>query len=116
MFIELTRILVMFWRYRHIYVSALKPTKNIGEQIMRKIILTVTMSLALTVSALCGETPISGVAGCAPGLWYPESQVCCMPGLECPAGLSAPDQPVKEDSTFSDTAFAKVILYFLNIY
>lgn len=83
---------------------------------MRKIILTVAMSLALTFSVSAGEIPISGVAGCAPGLWYPESQVCCMPGLECPVGRPAPDQPVKGDSTPSDMVLAKVILYFLNIY
>lgn len=83
---------------------------------MRKIILTVTLSLALTISAVAGETPIAGVAGCAPGLWYPISQVCCMPGEYCPVGRPAPEQPVKDDSTLTDMAVARVILYFLNIY
>ena len=83
---------------------------------MRKIILTVVMSLALTVSVSAGEIPMSGVAGCAPGLWYPESQVCCMPNEYCPVGRPAPDQPVKDDSTILDLVLTKAILYFLNIY
>jgi hypothetical protein len=39
-----------------------------------------------------------------------------MPGEQCPEGRSAPDQPVKNDTTASDTVLARVILYFLNIY
>ncbi len=83
---------------------------------MRKIILTVTLSLIVSISALAGEVPISGVVGCAPGLWYPDSMVCCMPGEQCPEGRSAPDQQVKKDPTLSDAALTRVILYFLKIY
>ena len=73
---------------------------------MRKIFLTISLSLALTVCCLAGgNTPITGVAGCAPGLWYPESQVCVL-------DLSAPVQTGKEQPTFMDevlvTAFLKI--------
>ncbi len=53
---------------------------------MKKMIKTFLLVLALTfvVLATTGDIPIPGVAGCAPGLWYPESQVCCYPGLACP--------------------------------
>jgi hypothetical protein len=36
-----------------------------------------------------GHIPIGGYAGCEGGVWYPESQVCCVPGQECPVGRSA---------------------------
>ena len=84
---------------------------------MRKIFLTVVLSLALTVSAVAdGETPISGVQGCAPGLWYPISQICCMPGLECPVERSAPATAVIPESSTSDTMLVKIVLMIKNIF
>ena len=72
---------------------------------MRKILLTISLSLALTASSFAGEIPMTGVVGCAPGLWYPESQVCVL-------DLSAPVQTGKEQPTFMDevlvTAFLKI--------
>lgn len=76
---------------------------------MKKIFLTVSLSLALTVSAFAGDTPIAGYAGCAPGLWYPESQVCVV-------GRPAPDQTEKQELSFSDNMLIKVILYINDIF
>jgi hypothetical protein len=82
---------------------------------MRKTFLTIALSLALTVSAVAdGETPISGVQGCAPGLWYPISQVCCMPGLECPVGRPAPAPTEKPETPFSDAVLFKIFLIIRN--
>jgi hypothetical protein len=58
---------------------------------MRKIFLTLILSLALAAFANAGETPITGFAGCAPGLWYPESQVCVY-GLSAPVEITKPEQ------------------------
>ncbi|HEV7644792.1 MAG TPA: hypothetical protein VGO50_12675 [Pyrinomonadaceae bacterium] len=54
---------------------------------MKKMIKTFLLVLALTfvVLATTGDIPIPGVQGCAPGLWYPESHICCMPTEFCPA-------------------------------
>jgi hypothetical protein len=72
---------------------------------MRKIFLTLTLSLTLAAFANAGETPISGFAGCAPGLWYPESQVCVY-------GLSAPvETPKPEQSTILDTLAIRAFLH-----
>jgi hypothetical protein len=76
---------------------------------MKKTLLTIALSLVLTVSAIAdGETPITGVQGCAPGLWYPISQVCCMPGLECPVGRPAPAATEKPEITLSDAMLVKI--------
>jgi len=69
---------------------------------MKKIFSTVSLSLALTASSFAGEIPIAGFAGCAPGLWYPERQVCVY-GLETPK---------PEESTNFDTTLVRA---FLNI-
>lgn len=71
---------------------------------MRKIFLTVSLSLALTVSSFGGNTPIAGVAGCAPGLWYPESQVCVLE-RSAPVEITKPEQ-----STIFETALIRAIL------
>jgi hypothetical protein len=84
---------------------------------MKKTFLTLTLSVALTLSTLAGEIPISGYEGCAPGLWYPISQICCMPDVECPVGgRPAPDQPIKEGSVITSLDVVRVILYFRNIF
>lgn len=58
---------------------------------MRKTIIALVLALTFTVNTLAdGNTPIMGYAGCPGGLWYPISQVCCMPGEQCPAGRAAP--------------------------
>jgi hypothetical protein len=72
---------------------------------MRKIFLTLTLSLALAASVTAGEIPITGFAGCAPGLWYPESQVCVFP-------FSPQAEPVKPQSTIWDTMLIEALLYF----
>lgn len=72
---------------------------------MRKLFLTISLSLALTVSNFAGEIPIAGVVGCAPGLWYPESEVCVV-------GLADPSEIEPKEPTFTDTILAKAILYF----
>jgi hypothetical protein len=83
---------------------------------MRKTFLTISLLLAITLVANAGETPIAGYAGCAPGLWYPESQVCCMPGLECPVGRLAPTGDIKVEPKTGDTIWIKVILSFRNFF
>lgn len=84
---------------------------------MKKILLTIALSTSLSISAFAGETPIVGFEGCAPGLWYPISQICCMPNEECPVGRSvAVDQTVKDTSVISSLDVARVILYFRNIF
>lgn len=83
---------------------------------MKKTLLTLTLSLSLTLSTFAGEIPITGYEGCAPGLWYPISQVCCMPDLECPVGRQASIQPIKDESVISSLDVVKVILYFRNIF
>jgi hypothetical protein len=91
-FIELTRILVRIMAMPFLSQSRHHiPTKNIGDRIMRKIFLTVLLSLALVASSFAGDTPIMGVAGCAPGLWYPESQVC-VPQLSFPVETPKPER------------------------
>jgi hypothetical protein len=54
---------------------------------MKKVFKTFLLVIAITFAALAttGDIPIPGVEGCAPGLWYPESQVCCNPAVQfCP--------------------------------
>jgi hypothetical protein len=76
---------------------------------MRKIFLTVSLSLALVASSFAGDTPIAGVVGCAPGLWYPESHVCVY-------DLSAPVEITKqEQSTISDTLLIRAFLHIRNM-
>ena len=73
---------------------------------MRKIFLTVSLFLALTGSTFAeGNTPIAGYAGCAPGLWYPESQVC-VNGLSAQVEITKPDE-----STIFDTTLVGVFLH-----
>jgi hypothetical protein len=64
---------------------------------MKKIFLTVSLSLAFTVSSFAGDTPVTGVVGCAPGLWYPESQVCVQQ-LSAPVETTKPEQPTILDA------------------
>lgn len=75
---------------------------------MRKIILILTLSLALAASVTPGELPITGFAGCAPGLWYPESRICVDP-------LSPQIEPVKAASTL-DTALIQALFYFRTMF
>ena len=65
---------------------------------MKKILLTISLSLILTVSGFAGEIPITGVAGCAPGLWYPESQVCVF-DLAAPIQTPGPAEPTILDNS-----------------
>lgn len=76
---------------------------------MRKIILTLTLSLAFAAPVTAGEVPISGLVGCAPGLWYPESQVCVFP-------LSPKSEPVKADSPILDITLIEALFYFRTIF
>jgi hypothetical protein len=64
---------------------------------MRKILLTVSFSLALTISGFAGDIPMTGFAGCAPGLWYPESHVCVYE-LSVPVEITKPEQPTILDA------------------
>jgi hypothetical protein len=43
---------------------------------VRKIFLMISLTLAIAAYSFAGDIPITGVTGCAPGLWYPESRVC----------------------------------------
>lgn len=70
---------------------------------MKKIFLSVTLSIVLTASALAGDIPITGVQGCAPGLWYPESQVCVM--------QKAAAQQGKPEPTFIENLMIKAVLF-----
>jgi hypothetical protein len=72
---------------------------------MRKILLTVSFSLALTISGFAGDIPMTGVAGCAPGLWYPESHVCVYE-LSAPVEITKPKQ-----STVMNTLAVKAFLH-----
>jgi hypothetical protein len=73
---------------------------------MRKFFLTVSLSLALAGSTFAeGNTPIAGIAGCAPGLWYPESHVCVYE-LSAPVEITKPKQ-----STVMDTLAVKAFLH-----
>lgn len=56
---------------------------------MKKIILALPLILSFAIFASAGDTPAMGYSGCPGGAWYPDSQVCCMPNQECPAGRSA---------------------------
>jgi hypothetical protein len=72
---------------------------------MRKFFLTVSLCLFFTISGFAGDIPMTGITGCAPGLWYPESQVCV-------GGLSAPVEPTKpEQSTILDMLAIKGFLH-----
>ena len=73
---------------------------------MRKFFLTISLFLALAASILAeGNTPMSGFAGCAPGLWYPESHVCVYE-LSAPVEITKPEQ-----SAISDTMLLKAFLH-----
>jgi hypothetical protein len=76
---------------------------------MKKILLTVSLFLVFATTSFAGEIPISGVAGCAPGLWYPESQVCVLE-------RTAPNQTEKQEPSFLDTLMVKAILYIKDIF
>jgi hypothetical protein len=105
-FIGVTIIIVKIMAMmRFFQVSASQSDKNIGDKIMRKIFLTVSLSVALAATSYAGDTPIAGVTGCAPGLWYPESQVCVY-------GLSAPVEiPKPEQSTNLETILLRTFLH-----
>jgi hypothetical protein len=76
---------------------------------MRKILSTVSISLALAVSSFAGGViPISGFAGCENGLYYPDTG-------ECVLSLTAPNSTGKQGPIFSDTSLIRVILHFRNI-
>jgi hypothetical protein len=62
------------------------------------------------ITGLDGHIPIGGYAGCEGGFWYPESQVCCIPGQECIAGRSAPSNNAKNN------ILSGLINVFRNIY
>jgi len=77
---------------------------------MRKIFLTISLFLALAASILAeGNTPMSGFAGCAPGLWYPESHVCVYE-LSAPVEITKP-----EPSTILDAITIKAFLHIRNM-
>jgi len=76
---------------------------------MRKVVLTVSLFLVLSASGFAGgNIPIAGIAGCAPGLYYPDTG-------ECVLDLSAPVQRIKEDPVFSETSLIGAILSFRDI-
>jgi hypothetical protein len=73
---------------------------------MRKFFLTVSISLALTVSVFAGGlVPISGFAGCENGLYYPENG-------ECVVGLAQSNSDGKQGPVFSETTLIGAILSF----
>ena len=73
---------------------------------MKKIFLTLSLSLALTVSSLAGgNIPISGFAGCENGLYYPDTG-------ECVVGLAQSNYDGKQDLLFSDVSLIRAILSF----
>jgi hypothetical protein len=79
---------------------------------MKKTILTLLLSLIFTFSTLAGDTPITGYAGCPGGAWYPNSQICCLPGEQCPAGRSA----TVSSGTTKNTVLVELIMMLKNIY
>jgi len=73
---------------------------------MRKIFLTISLSLALTVSSFAGGViPISGFTGCENGLYYPDTG-------ECVAGLVPSNSDGKQDPVFADISLIGAILSF----
>jgi hypothetical protein len=73
---------------------------------MRKIFLTISLSLALTVSSFAGGViPISGFTGCENGLYYPDTG-------ECIAGLASSNSDAKQGPIFSETSLIGAILSF----
>ena len=72
---------------------------------MRKFFLTLSFSLALTISGFAGDIPMTGIAGCAPGLWYSESHVCVYE-LSAPVEITKPEQ-----STILDTLLLRTFLH-----
>jgi hypothetical protein len=73
---------------------------------MRKIFLTVLLSLLIASSGFAGGViPISGFAGCENGLYYPDTG-------ECVAGLAPSNSDGKQDPVFSETALIRAILSF----
>jgi hypothetical protein len=79
---------------------------------MKKKIMALLLALIFTSYTFAGDTPIMGYAGCEGGLWYPIAQICCMPDLECPVGLSAP----VSSATTKDTILVELISMLKNIY
>lgn len=76
---------------------------------MRKIFLTLSLSLALTASVFAGGlVPITGFAGCENGLYYPDTG-------ECVVGLAPSDSTGKTDSSFSEMGLIAGILSFQDI-
>ena len=75
---------------------------------MRKIFLTVLLSLTFAISGFAGGvTPISGFAGCD-GLYYPDTG-------ECVAQLAPSDPGGKQRSVFSESNLIGAILSFRDI-
>jgi len=73
---------------------------------MKKITLTISLSLVLTASAFAGGViPIAGFAGCENGLYYPDTG-------ECVAGLASSNSDGKQGQIFSDTSLIGAILSF----
>jgi hypothetical protein len=73
---------------------------------MRKIFLTLSLSLALTVSVFAGGlVPITGFTGCENGLYYPDTD-------ECVAGLAPSNSDGKQGPVFSETSLIGAILSF----
>lgn len=77
---------------------------------MRKITLTISLSMVLAASALAGGfIPIAGFAGCENGLYYPDTG-------ECVAGLAQQSNSAgKQGPIFSDTSLIRAILSFRNM-
>jgi hypothetical protein len=73
---------------------------------MRKLTLTILLSLTLTISGLAGgNIPIAGFAGCENGLYYPDTG-------ECVAGLAPSNSDGKQGPVFSETTLIGAILSF----
>ena len=73
---------------------------------MRKITLTIMLSLILAIPGFAGGfIPITGFAGCENGLYYPDTG-------ECVAGLAQSNSDGKQYPVFSDTSVIGAILSF----
>ena len=73
---------------------------------MRKITLTILLSLTLAISGFAGGLiPHSGFAGCENGLYNPETG-------ECVVGLAASNSDGKQGPVFSETSLIGAILSF----
>jgi hypothetical protein len=67
---------------------------------MKKNILALSLITIFAISSFAGNTPHTGYSGCPGGLWYPDEQICCMPGLECPVGGRSVNVPLDTKDTF----------------